>query len=316
MRSIDWEALARLRVAFLDGTAGARDYWRRESDLESYDQTFAQRIGWKWDYVLKELKRRGWSPPRGEVLDWGCGSGIAGRKFLEYFSATGLVLWDRSALARRFAASRAGAIDVREGKTGTTLLLSHVLTELTRRDGEGLLELATGFEAIIWVEPGAHEVSRALIAARERLREKFHVVAPCTHSAVCGMLAAANDRHWCHHFVPSPPAIFRDADWTRFAKFTGVDLRSLPVSFLVLDRRAPKTLPAEATRVIGRPRLYKAHALMLGCDASGVRGRRLSKRTLPEDFRRLRKGAVDPLQIWQLAGNEIITARPLERTNP
>ena len=83
--AIDWNALERLRKAFLGGTAGAIDYWQSENDLASYDATFAQRIGWKWDYVLHELTRRGWSPARGELLDWGCGSGIASRAFLDHF---------------------------------------------------------------------------------------------------------------------------------------------------------------------------------------------------------------------------------------
>src|ERR1041384_3502994 len=56
---IDWSALERLRNAFLEGSAGKQDYWRSASDLASYDETFAQRIGWKWDYVLNELTRRG-----------------------------------------------------------------------------------------------------------------------------------------------------------------------------------------------------------------------------------------------------------------
>ena len=43
--AIDWKALERLRAAFLAGTAGANDYWHSESDLASYDATFAQRIG-------------------------------------------------------------------------------------------------------------------------------------------------------------------------------------------------------------------------------------------------------------------------------
>src|SRR5260221_14123286 len=72
--NIDWKALERLRAAFLDGTAGTQDYWRSECDLDSYDQTFAQRIRWKWDHVLKELNGRGWAPPQREVVDWGCGS--------------------------------------------------------------------------------------------------------------------------------------------------------------------------------------------------------------------------------------------------
>ena len=76
---IDWNALQRLRRTFLEAPLAATDYWQSESDLASYDATFAQRIGWKWDYVLLELQRRGWSPPEGGLLDWGCGSGIASR---------------------------------------------------------------------------------------------------------------------------------------------------------------------------------------------------------------------------------------------
>src|SRR5882672_3190583 len=100
--AIDWNSLDEMRAAFLSGTAGAADYWKNESQLAAYDVTFAQRIGWKWDYVLAELARRGWSPPRGELLDWGCGSGIAGRAFLDHFgvgAVTSLRVWDRSSLA-------------------------------------------------------------------------------------------------------------------------------------------------------------------------------------------------------------------------
>jgi hypothetical protein len=250
------------------------------------------------------------------VLDWGCGSGIAGRKFLEHFTADGLRLWDRSALAMRFAARKAGPIRVHAGTTGATLLVSHVLAELSPRQANELSALAVGFEAVIWVEPGSYEVSRVLLSVREKLRGQFHIVAPCTHPAACGMLATENQRHWCHHFAPSPPEIFRDANWARFAKLAGVDLRSLPVSFLVLDRRAQPALPAGATRVIGRPRLYQAHALLLGCDRAGVQERRLARRVLPEQFRRLRKGDVDSLQVWQCDGADIAAAAPLERTNP
>ena len=107
--TIDWAALERMRAAFLAGTAGAQDYWQSETDLTAYDATFAQRIGWKWDFVLGELQRRGWTPPKGGLLDWGCGSGVAGRAFLDHFgtdSVSKLRVWDRSALAMNFAARR------------------------------------------------------------------------------------------------------------------------------------------------------------------------------------------------------------------
>jgi SAM-dependent methyltransferase len=297
--NIDWKALERLRTLFLDGTAGTQDYWRSERDLQSYDQTFGQRIRWKWQYVLNELKGRGWSPPRGDVVDWGCGSGIAGRAFLEHFAqdpSSKLIFWDRSPLAMQFAARQAREafptinvwLDKPPDRPFGTLLISHVLTELAENQIEELFVLMAHAAAVIWVEPGTYEASRRLIAAHERWRGAFSVVSPCTHQAACGMLTPENQRHWCHHFGPSPTEVFTDGNWARFAKLAGVDLRSLPLSFLVLDRRLQPG--PDAVRIIGRPRVYKAHALLLGCDSSGVREYRVTKREQPEEFRRLKKG--------------------------
>jgi len=317
---IDWPALERLRTAFLAGTAGAGDYWRSESDLASYDATSAQRIGWKWDYVLAELARRGWSPLRGELLDWGCGSGVAGRAFLDHFGTkcvTALRLWDRSSLAMSFAAQRARekyprlAVSTGLVERPATLLISHVLTELTPEQMLALADFAAQATTTIWVEPGSYDASMTLIAVRERLRDRLHVVAPCTHQERCGILAPENERHWCHHFAPSPPEVFTDGDWARFAKLVSVDLRSLPLSFLALDQRPVPPLPAGATRVIGHPRVYKPHALLLGCDAAGVHERRLVKRSSPDAFKRLRQGECDPLQVWRCDGEEIVEAKPL-----
>ncbi len=330
--AIDWTALGRLRNDFLSGSAGGRDYWHSESDLASYDATFAQRIGWKWDYVLAELTRRGWSPPTDDLLDWGCGSGIAGRAFLDHFGAgsvTALRVWDRSAAAMAFAARRArGKYPGLEVKTGSpedagtpgvthpafTLLLSHVLTELTPEQTEALMDLAVRAQCVLWVEPGTHVVSRRLITIRERLRERFNVIAPCTHAAACGMLAPGNDRHWCHHFAAPPREIFTDGNWSRFARLTGIDLRDLPLSFLVLDQRPATPLPAGAGRMIGHPRIYKAHALLLGCDATGVRERKLQQRTLPAEFRALKKSAGEVLGVWDWAGEEILATKRLPKS--
>jgi len=291
MRSIDWKILERLRNGFLDGSAGQADYWRDERDLDQYDQTFARRIGWKWEYVLRELKRRGWSPPPGDVLDWGCGTGMASRKFLEHFPAVRrLYLCDRSPLAMRFAARQVRDVEVWQEsvppRSVAVLLISHALTEQPDP-----FTLPCEAQAALIVEPGTYEVSRRLIALRERLRGEFNIVAPCPHQEPCGMLAAENERHWCHQFAPSPPEVFMDGDWARFAKLAGIDLRSLPVSYLAIDRRP---VAAGGTQAIGRARIYKAHALVLTCDATGVRERRITKREQPEEFRRLKKSRFTP----------------------
>jgi hypothetical protein len=355
---IDWQALERLRAGFLSGKAGATDYWQNESDLASYDATFAQRIGWKWDYVLAELQRRGWSPAPGTLLDWGCGSGIAHRAFLDHFGTehvSELRVWDRSALAMRFAERRATEkypglkvaagilpavepgfqpggmnagqstqVKISHAAPGgrmppatsgrmpdATLLISHVLTELQPVQVEALADFAATATSVIWVEPGTYEASRALIAVRERLRDQLNVIAPCTHQAACGILAPGNESHWCHHFASPPPEVFTDGNWAKFGELAGVDLRSLPVSFLVLDRRPAPRLPAGAVRVLGRPRVYKPHALILGCDEAGVTERRLTKRSQPEFFRQLKRGDFDPLQIWRCQSDEILEVKPL-----
>jgi hypothetical protein len=321
--TIDWTALQRMRAAFLENPPGGADYWRDESDLASYDATFAQRIGWKWDYVLAELTRRGWAPPAElELLDWGCGSGIAGRAFLDHFgvrAVRALRLRDRSPLAVAFARARARAkfpgleVTGSPGKVtpGMTLLISHVLTELTPEQIQSLSDKAAEAECVLWVEPGTYEASLTLIAIRERLRGRFNVIAPCPHAERCGILSPGNERHWCHHFAAPPAEVFTDSNWGKFAKLMGIDLRDLPLSFLVLDKRPPPRLSPTAGRVIGHPRIYKGHALLLGCDAAGVSERTLSKRRFPDEFRVLRKKEGEALQEWRCADGEIVELKRL-----
>ncbi|HSH15337.1 MAG TPA: class I SAM-dependent methyltransferase, partial [Verrucomicrobiae bacterium] len=184
---LDWSTLHRLRAGFLAGAAGHRDYWQSPADLAQYDATFAQRIGWKWDFVLNDLQQLGWQPPAGAVLDWGCGSGVASRALLDHFGqSTTRELWlsDRSALAVQFATRRAREkypeLSVQPGLPAHAdlLVISHVLTELSPAGIEELLQLAAQATAVLWVEPGTYEVSRQLIAIRERLRGEFQLVAP------------------------------------------------------------------------------------------------------------------------------------------
>ncbi|MCP5519308.1 MAG: hypothetical protein H7A45_18850 [Verrucomicrobiales bacterium] len=314
MNGIDWQTLRRLRRTYLEGTAGLRDYWQSDADLEAYDRTFAQRIGWKWDFVLADLEARGWRPPRGTVLDWGCGSGVAARACLDHFGRTEITRLhyaDRSAQAVQYATRKAGmkypGLEVAAGavESPTVLLLSHVLTELSPEQVEALLELALTAETVLWVEPGSFEVSLALIAIRERLRTVFHCVSPCPHQGRCGILAKGNEAHWCHHFATPPSAVFQDPDWGRFAALLEIDLRSLPLSYLVLDRRPAPAPPADTVRVLGRPRIEKAGARLLGCAAEGVREFRLPKRTLPEAFHRFRKGRWPSWQRWACRQDEI-----------
>jgi hypothetical protein len=308
--AIDWASLERLRAVFLEARTTS-DYWQSETDLVSYDATFAQRIGWKWDFVLGDLRQRPWRPPRGEVVDWACGSGIAARAFLDHFGAetvTSVRFVDRSLLAMRFAAARAAtrfpglpiACGPASSLASATVLLSHVLTELTSPQLEHLLAHLEPAAAILWVEPGTHQASRALLAVRERLRPTFHPVAPCVHAQPCGLLVPGNEPHWCHQFASPPAEVFADPFWGRFARLLGIDLRSVPLSYLVLDRRPPVALPAGTVRVLGRARLNKADLRVFACDATGVTERSLTRREFPDVWRDARKGRTSSLQSWPI----------------
>ena len=314
------ETLRRLRERFLAGTVGQRDYWRSRDELALYDATFAERIGWKWDAVLRELVARDWQPRSRRILDWGCGSGVAGRRVLacwpEQFDS--LALHDRSPLALRFAAER-GTSDfpnVRVEKSeavspGTLLVVSHVLNELAPDSFAQLLDLTRAADEIIWIEAGTHADSRRLIDLRERLlaEGRFAAVAPCTHQRMCGMLAPANARHWCHSFASPPSEIFQDARWREFGRELGIDLRALPYSFLVLAPVSSFEQPPNFSRVIGRPREGKGHLKVLSCQTEGVTELMLQKRDAPELFREIRDMEMDaPVYRWEMRDGKIVGA--------
>lgn len=271
---LDWPALDRLRAGFLSGSAAAGPYWTSLSDLASYDLTYAERIGWKWDALLRELTLRQWRPPAGTTLiDWGCGSGIAARRVAaalgaDHFAA--LQVWDHSPLARTFAANQARArlptlavTEIASEPTPAsvpaayTLVLSHVFNELSAEQRTALLALVAGAAAVLWIEPGTHADSRALATVRDQVRTTHQIVAPCTHRENCPLFLAANERDWCHFFAPAPAGIQNDSNWVRFSHRAGLDLRSQAYSYLVLTAApTPHVLPPPPPASPAQPKCH------------------------------------------------------------
>jgi hypothetical protein len=281
---LDWSSLNRHRERFLEGRPSEGPYWTSAADVASYDLTFGERIGWKWDAVLDELRLRGWKPAMGDILDWGCGSGIAGRRVVGRYGAQSfrsLKVWDHSPFATAFAQEKAqqafqglavsaASQEYLQGDEPIGLLvISHVLNELNAAGLDEARALISRSRAVIWTEPGSHDTSRALGSLRDAMARDFRLVAPCTHSAPCPILGTGNERHWCHHFAFPPPGIFADSNWVKFGQRAGIDLRSLPYSFLALDRDWPGS-PPELSRIIGRPEHFKPYVRLLNCDATGL----------------------------------------------
>ena len=292
------DALRRELLAIEGRPAGkaAPRYWRSAEDLRVYDETFARRIAWKWEAVLDELERRSLLPQAESVLDWGAGTGVASRAWLARRAARQVTVWDRDERAREYAAARVrdevSETNVRvapappDADHGHDLVLvSHVLDELEDSDLASLLDVVRGARAVIWVEPGSRITSRRLSEAREELLRDFDVLAPCPHAARCGMLAEDQQRNWCHHFARPPQEVYTDGRWAEFGRELGIDLRSVPYSFLVLGReeRAPEAL----TRILGRPRVQRGRALIDTCAADGVRAEAILQRVDKSLFKKL-----------------------------
>ncbi len=319
----DWLRLAELRESFLaaEGGKAADPYWRSRRDFELYDSTFAARIGWKWDAVLRELTLRGRVPSGATLVDWGCGTGIATRRVVA--SVPGIqhaYLCDHSKQAMWFARD---ALAAHHPKVKITLhapaadqpidilLASHVVGELAPEALEELLALAASSRFVIFVEAGSRPVSRALGSVRERLLPSFEVLAPCTHSASCGLLAVGREQDWCHFFARPPAEAFTSAFWRRFSDELGIDLRALPYAFVALARRG-EPQPPRGTRVLGRPRLLKGRALLECCDASGVATRTLFERDAKPLFKRLDRSGELLLADMRSEGERIVEFHSLE----
>lgn len=340
---LDWGALERLRQTFLTGAASGESYWSSPADLASYDFTYGQRIGWKWDQVLRELKLRGWEPSSRSIFDWGCGSGIASRRVISFFGADRfdrLRLWDQSPLAVNFAAEVAQSLfptmEVAQATPGQLdssepiglLVISHVLNELAPADLVSLRKTIERAEAVLWVEPGTHLVSRQLSALRDEFSAEFAVVAPCTHQQKCPVFAPERQRDWCHFFAPPPSEIFADSNWVKFGQRAGIDLRSLPYSFIALERiiktadvsgqsaiglgtnhngRANHRSAASPglSRVIGRPEHFKPYVRLLNCDADGLSDLELPKRSDPALYKELERTKAPLIYRWTRLGNRI-----------
>jgi hypothetical protein len=287
----DWQRLRRLRDRFLTDATG--EYWTAR-DLELYDATFAQRIAWKWADALNETAQAGWRPAATRLIDWGCGTGIAGRVVAEWSGIRSAEVFDQSAAAMHFAAQalRSAGIEARRHAAGepippgTLLVLSHVAGELTDPELSLLADRAATAEELIWVEPGSREISRRLGSVRATLQRAGHrFVAPCTHQNPCPMFAPENERHWCHFFAPPPTEVFQSAFWHDVSRRVEIDLRSLPYSYLASTRLDAPDPPPHAERLIGHPRERKGHCQMLCCGPAGLHERPLQKRDHAELYR-------------------------------
>jgi hypothetical protein len=115
--------------------------------------------------------------------------------------------------------------------------------------------------------------------------------APCLHQAACPMLAA-NDRDWCHAYIPwDRPAWIEKID-----RLAAIRKEYLKCSYLLLGRQEPEARAPDLWRVVSGPLNSKGKSERLLCGEAALpellRAVRLDKDAsmANEDFGYLERG--------------------------
>ncbi|MEI8027645.1 MAG: small ribosomal subunit Rsm22 family protein [Pseudomonadota bacterium] len=265
--------LKEIRSHFLkDAPSTTKDYWESTEALEAYDAVFARRIQWKWQSVLRELADLKIDLPLGRVLDYGSGTGVASESLGQLFQREYL-LFDRSQRAMAFAQKKLQNLGFKCTKVNSienlaydTFIASHIFSELEDAEVLKVTKAAERSQFLILVDAGTPAVSKKLINLRDELLEKsWFVVAPCTHLNPCPIGKSTSD--WCHFFAKPPSSIFTDSTWGKLARELNIDLRSLPLSYLIMSKTPVKLDGAD--RLIGRLKRNGQETQFHSCGAKG-----------------------------------------------
>jgi ribosomal protein RSM22 (predicted rRNA methylase) len=126
---------------------------------------------------------------------------------------------------------------------------------------------------------------------REILIPEKEIVAPCLHQQPCPLSGNSHAKDWCHFFTKPPQNIFHDSSWSNFAKILKIDLRSLPVSYLVAEKNTlTKSHQSAKARMLGRARLQKGCAHICVCRRDKVSTEIVQKKADKEVFALLENG--------------------------
>lgn len=126
------------------------------------------------------------------------------------------------------------------------------------------VKMLEAFDYLILLEPSTQSQARALMSLRpEFLKAGYQIIAPCTHSQECPLLAESK-RDWSHTRVP-----FHAPDWFKTIE-THLPMRNdtLTYSYLILSRSPALKLSKNSARVIGDTLNERGKTRQLVCRGS------------------------------------------------
>jgi ribosomal protein RSM22 (predicted rRNA methylase) len=218
------------------------------------------------------------------LLDVGAGPGTASWAAAEAWPGLTVSMLDHNPHLRALAAKLMGEAAVLAGDAGGTkpkadlVVASYVLAEFSEPRAAGMAaDLWTGAEEmLVLIEPGTPQGFARIRAARAALIEAgAHVVAPCTHDALCPMQGS----DWCHF----SQRLSRSRDHM-IAKDAHVPFEDERYSYVAVTREAVMN----GARIIKPVVETKPGITLPLCDGDGLHNAFIARRD-KEAFRRARK---------------------------
>jgi ribosomal protein RSM22 (predicted rRNA methylase) len=257
-----------------------KNYFTDPAFREAYLAAFLLPNAAKVAHALEEALSLGWTLPKKEVriLDLGAGLGtasLAAAILIKHRASTmtcSLAAMDASTQALEIArdlvkrlpapqpsfetivgdVTQPSGVNLLAGRRFDLILAANVLNELTSPSATERLvhKLLTHHIVpgglLVVIDPALRTTTRPLMALRNTLLDQrlAHVLAPCTHTQHCPMLAAG-ERDWCHFYLDwERPAFLAELD-----VLSGMDHRRLKFSYLLLAAPPEGTLPNPGSRI-------------------------------------------------------------------
>lgn len=167
-----------------------------------------------------------------------------------------------------------GSASMAWGQRADLVLLTYVLGEMGQESGRQLVRRAWDHSLayLVIVEPGSTPGYRRVLAARQQLiDEGAHIVAPCPHNRSCPL---ATSTEWCHFAQRLDRSRLH-----RQAKRGSVSFEDEPFSYVVATRK--EDIAPSASRVIRRPYVTKAEAMVSLCATAGLKTVRIKRTKQP-----------------------------------
>lgn len=168
-------------------------------------------------------------------IDFGCGPGTYGLRWLEHFPEADCYFFDQSkvmlAQAKLLSNGKGAFVEsVADLPKGQVLFFGNCLNEMNESDALLIIEELDP-KHILYIEPGTREFFEKSLKLRDAfLGMDFHIQYPCPSSEKCPMQSFEN---WCHQTIK----VTHNDELMRLSQLAMIDRQTLPMTCHIYSKQ-------------------------------------------------------------------------------